>query len=128
MKGLDATVDEEAGLDFQFINNTDNYLLIQAWVDGTNLGFGLYGTKPSWDVKVDGPAITNVRTADTAQVRQAEPTMPVGKTLSVEAAQDGFDATVTRTVTLADNIRTLRLASHYVPSRNVTLYGTGGGS
>jgi vancomycin resistance protein YoaR len=126
MKGLDATVDEEAGLDLQFINNTDNYLLIQSRVEGSTLVFGLYGTKPSWDVKVDGPAITNVRTADTTQVRQAEPTMPVGRSLAVESAQDGFDATITRTVTQGDNVRTLRLTSKYIPSRNVVLYGTGG--
>jgi vancomycin resistance protein YoaR len=126
MKGLDATVDEEAGLDLQFVNNTDNYMLIQSRVEGTNLIFGLYGTKPTWDVKVDGPVITNVVTADTTQVRQAERSMPVGRTLAVEAAQDGFDSTITRTVTQGDNVRTLRLTSKYVPSRNVVLYGTGG--
>lgn len=126
MKGLDATVDEEAGLDLQFVNNTDNYMLIQSRVEGTNLMFGLYGTKPSWDVKVDGPVITNVHMADTTQVRQAEPSMPVGRTLAVEAAQDGFDSAVTRTVTQGNNVRTLRLTSKYVPSRNVVLYGTGG--
>ncbi len=126
MKGLDATVDEEAGLDLQFINNTDNHVLIQARVEGTTLVFGLYGTRPSWDVKVDGPAITNVHTADTSQVRQAEPSMPVGRTLAVESAQDGFDAAVTRTVTQGDNVRTLKLTSRYIPSRNVVLYGTGG--
>jgi len=126
MKGLDATVDEEAGLDLQFVNNTDNYVLIQSRVEGTNLMFGLYGTKPSWDVKVDGPVITNVHPADTTQVQQAERSMPVGRTLAVEAAQDGFDAAITRTVTQGDNVRTLRLTSKYVPSRNVVLYGTGG--
>ena len=126
MKGLDATVDEEAGLDLQFVNNTDNYLLIQSRVEGTNLVFGLYGTRPSWDVKIDGPSITNVRPADTAVVQQAEPSMPVGKTLAVEAAQDGFDTAITRTVSLGDNVRTLRLTSKYIPSRNVVLNGTGG--
>jgi vancomycin resistance protein YoaR len=126
MKGLDATVDEEAGLDLQWVNNTDHYMLIQSRVEGTNLIFGLYGTKPSWDVKVEGPVITNVRTADTTQVQQAERSMPVGRTLAVEAAQDGFDSTITRTVTQGDNVRTLALKSTYVPSRNVVLYGTGG--
>jgi len=125
MKGLDATVDEEAGLDFQFINNSENYMLIQSWVDGTTLVFGLYGTKPAWDVKVDGPVINNTVPADTRQVEQAEPTMPVGKRLAVESAQDGFDATITRTVKQGDSVRTLPLKSHYVPSRNVILYGTG---
>ena len=126
MKGLDATVDEESGLDFQFVNNTDNHLLIQSRVEGSSLIFGLYGTRPSWNVTVDGPVITNVRPADTTLVRQPEPTMAAGKTVAVEAAQDGFDSTITRTVRQGDAVRTLRLNSKYVPSRNVVLYGTGG--
>jgi vancomycin resistance protein YoaR len=126
MQGLDATVDEDARLDFKFINPTSDYLLVQARVEGTTLVFGLYGTKPDWTVKVDGPVITNVVPADREPVRQAEPTMPEGRTLAVESAHDGFTATITRVVTLGNDVRQLRLRSNYVPSRNVTLYGTGG--
>lgn len=127
MKGLDATVDEEYGLDFKFINATDSYLLIQSWVDKSNdLYFALYGTKPTWEVKVQGPVITNVVPANREMVEEEEPSMPEGKRLQVEAAQDGFDATIIRTVTSGDDVRTLRLQSHYRPSRNVTLVGTGG--
>lgn len=126
MQGLDATVDEDANLDFKFINSTADYLLIQARVEGTTLIFGLYGTKPPWTVKIEGPIITNVVPANREQVRQPEPSMPQGRTLVVEAAHDGFDATIIRTVTQGDDVRQLRLRSHYVPSRNVVLYGTGG--
>jgi vancomycin resistance protein YoaR len=126
MQGLDATVDEDAKLDFKFINPTSDYLLIQARVEGTTLIFGLYGTKPTWTVKIDGPVITNVVPANREPVRQPEPTMPDGRTLAVESAHDGFTATITRTVTAGDDVRQLRLRSNYVPSRNVTLYGTGG--
>jgi vancomycin resistance protein YoaR len=100
--------------------------LIQARVEGTTLIFGLYGTKPTWTVKIDGPVITNVVPANREPVRQPEPTMPDGRTLAVESAHDGFTATITRTVTLGDDVRQLRMRSNYVPSRNVTLYGTGG--
>src|SRR5438105_3133326 len=41
--GLDATVDEDAGLDFRWSNPTDGYVLIQAATDETNVYFGLYG-------------------------------------------------------------------------------------
>jgi vancomycin resistance protein YoaR len=126
MQGLDATVDEDARLDFKFVNPTSDYLLIQARVEGTTLVFGLYGTKPDWTVKVEGPMITNVVPADREPVRQPEPTMPEGRTLAVESAHDGFDSTIIRTVTIGNDVRQLRLRSHYVPSRNVTLYGTGG--
>jgi vancomycin resistance protein YoaR len=126
MQGLDATVDEDAKLDFKFINPTSDYLLIQARVEGTTLIFGLYGTKPNWTVKVDGPVITNVVPANREPVRQPEPTMPEGRSLAVESAHDGFTATITRTVTMGDDVRQLRMRSNYVPSRNVTLYGTGG--
>lgn len=125
MKGLDATVDEDYGLDMQFINSTTDYLLIQARVEGTTLIFSLFGTKPSWDVKIEGPIISNVVPADRTPVSRAEPTMPEGRTLQVEAAQDGFDVTVARTVTQGADVRTLRLRSHYVPSQNVVLYGPG---
>src|SRR3954454_17226330 len=52
VEGLDATVDEDAGLDFRFINTTDNYLLIQSWLEDSKVVFGLYGTKPDWTIKV----------------------------------------------------------------------------
>jgi len=126
MRGLDATVDEDAGVDLKFINNTSDHLLIQSRVEGTTLVFGLYGTKPSWNVSIEGPIITNVVPADRATVTQPEPTMPAGRTLAVESAQDGFDATIIRKVTEDGRERELRLVSRYVPSRNVVLYGTRG--
>jgi vancomycin resistance protein YoaR len=125
MKGLDATVDEDYGLDFRFINPTNDYLLIQSRVEGSTLIFDLIGTKPSWQVKIDGPNIANVVPADREIVDQPEASMPVGRTLQVEGAQDGFDATILRTVTQGDDVRTLNLRSHYIPSRNVVLHGTG---
>lgn len=123
MKGLDATVDEAFGLDFQFINNTPNYLLVQSRVEGSAIIFGLYGTKPNWDVKIEGPVISNVVPTDPAPQREVEPTMPTGRSLQVEAAQDGFDALVTRTVTEGAETRRLPLRSHYVPAHNVILHG-----
>jgi len=125
--GLDATVDEEVGLDLQFVNNTNTYLLIQSRTDDSSVTFELYGTKPGWDVKVDGPTMTDPKRADPTPVIEREPMLPEGQRYQVEAARDGFTATFVRTVT-APNVapRTLRLESKYDPSRNVTLVGTGG--
>ncbi|MBM2812376.1 MAG: hypothetical protein HW416_3135, partial [Chloroflexi bacterium] len=126
MKGLDATVDEDSGLDFQFINTTPDNLLIQSRVEGGALIFGLYGTKPTWKVDIEGPIITDVIPANRAVVSQAEPSMPVGRSLQVESAQDGFVSIIVRTVTQGEEVRTLRMRSNYIASRNVVLYGTGG--
>ncbi len=125
--GLDATVDEEVNLDLQFINNTDNFLLIQSRTDDTNVTFELYGTKPTWQIKVDGPEITDRKPADPTPVNEPEPSLPEGQRLQVETAREGFTATFVRTVTEPGApVRTLKLESRYVPSRNVTLVGTGG--
>ena len=127
IEGLDATVDEEAGLDFRFINNSEHYLLIQSWVEGGRVVFGLYGTKPDWNVEVQRGQRTDVQKASQDQVVEEEPTLPAGQRLAVEGAMDGFKVTNTRTVTKAgDEPRILRLNSVYRSSRNVVLVGTGG--
>lgn len=120
--GLDATVDDPS-LDFKFMNNTDNYLLIGSSVANNQLEFSLYGTKPTWKVDVEGPIITNVRKADPAMVIQYEPSWPVGKQLQVERATDGMDVSIIRRVTEGGETRTLTLKSAYQPSRNVTMKG-----
>lgn len=127
VEGLDATVDEEADLDFRFVNNTENYLLIQSWVEGGRVVFGLYGTKPDWNVKVQPGERTDVQKASQDQVVEEEPTLPAGQRLAVEGAMDGFKITNLRTVTRpGEEPRILRLSSNYRSSRNVVLVGTGG--
>jgi hypothetical protein len=102
-------------------------LLIQSHTDDSSVTFELYGTRPQWDVKVDGPTLTDQKRADPTPVFEQEPTLPEGQRIAVEAARDGFTATFVRTVTAPDAApRTLRLESRYDPSRNVTLVGTGG--
>ncbi|MGE5618512.1 MAG: VanW family protein [Sphingomonadaceae bacterium] len=123
MVGLDATVDDPV-LDLKFINNTENYLLIQSRVEGNTLEFALYGTKPNWKVEVEGPFITNVVKADPKTVRQEEPTWEVGRELWVERATDGMDVEIIRRVTQGNDVRTLNLKSKYQPSRNVLMVGT----
>jgi len=125
--GLDATVDEEVGLDLQFVNNSGGHLLIQSRTDESSVTFELYGTKPRWDVTVDGPQIANKKPADPTPVTEREPMLPEGQRYQVESAREGFTATFVRTVTAPDTApRTLKMEARYEPSRNVTLIGTGG--
>ncbi|HET9015910.1 MAG TPA: VanW family protein, partial [Thermomicrobiaceae bacterium] len=124
MKGLDATVDTDAGLDFKFKNPTSDWLAIVATANGSTVHFGLWGTKQNWQVKVDGPVITNVVKADQTMQYQPSSQLAPGTTLYLEAAGDGFDASIHRQV--IDNgkvIDDLTLNSHYVPSANITLVG-----
>ena len=123
--GLDATVDEDSGLDLRWSNPTDGYVLIQSATDDSNVYFGLYGSQRNWKVKVDDPEISHRVPADPAPVAQAEPTLPWGRILPVESARDGFDVSITRTVTREDGQpRALSVQSSYEPSRTVTLVGT----
>lgn len=125
-QGLDATVDDSYGVDFQFRNNTPDWLLVQAKTDGKNLTFRLYGTKPAWDVRVEGPTITKVVKADPKLVYQEDPAMPPGQRIQIEAAADGFTARFLRTVVQDGQVIDRWVAqSSYVPARNVVLVGPG---
>jgi len=124
--GLDATVDEDAGLDFRFLNSSPDYVLIQTAVDDTTLTISLYGNKPGWTVKVEGPTITNRKAARQEVVYYPEPTLPWGQRFHVESAGDGFDATLVRTVIDGENVRTLTLRTHYEPSQNLVVVGVRG--
>jgi vancomycin resistance protein YoaR len=123
--GLDATVDEDSGLDFRWSNPTDGYVLIQSATDDSNVYFGLYGAQRNWKVQVDDPQVSHRVAADPAPVAQVEPSLPWGRILPVESARDGFDVSISRTVTREDGQpRALTVQSSYEPSRTVTLVGT----
>ena len=127
LKGLDATVDAPY-VDFKFKNTTGNWLALQSRTDGSNVYFSIYGTKTGWNVKVDGPKITDVIPADTKMVNEEDPTMPWGRKVYVEEAEDGFVSTIVRNVydKAGALIDTYTSVSHYQPSRNVTVIGTQG--
>jgi vancomycin resistance protein YoaR len=125
--GLDATVDEDAGLDFKWINPTSDYVLIQSSTTADKITFSLYGRKPNWKVQVDPPDITNRVSPDTTPDVEPEPQLPWGRVVPVETARDGFQVVITRHVLGPDgtNQRDLVLKSIYQPGRNVTLVGSG---
>lgn len=55
-QGFDATI-YPPHPDLKFINNTPNYILIQARIKGSKLIFEFYGTADNRDVKIKGPII-----------------------------------------------------------------------
>lgn len=126
MRGLDATVDPDYGLDFTFHNPTDQWLGIRAVADGEWLTVEVWGTNQGWAVIVDEPVITNVVKADQAQYEQVSDLLEPGQRVNVEFAHDGFTATHHRVVKKGDEIvDEVYLTSYYQPSRNVTLVGRG---
>ncbi len=124
MVGLDTTVDPP-NLDFQFTNNTNDYLLIQSSSEGSTVTFTLYGTKPTWKVDVAQPVITNVVKPEPGTLIQQEPSWPAGKQVWVDQATDGMDVSIVRKVTDGTNVRTLNVKSHYVAVRNTLAVGPG---
>ena len=125
--GLDATVDADAGLDFKWVNTTNDYVLIQASTDADHVTFQLYGKKPAWNVTVDDPVISRRVAPDPTPEVQQEPLLPWGRVIPVETAREGFQAVIIRHV-LPDGggaPRDLVLKSVYQPAHTVTLVGTG---
>lgn len=98
MVGLDATVDDAAGLDFKFANNSGGWLAIEAVAAEGILTVSLFGTDPGWEVRIDEPAISNVRPADPKPIYDKTHDLPPGETRYIEHAADGFDVALRRRV------------------------------
>jgi vancomycin resistance protein YoaR len=126
--GIDATVDADSGLDFKWINPTDEAVLIQASTDAEHITFRLFGQKPPWTIRVDDPIVTGRVVADPMPEVQEESSLAWGRTLLVESARDGFSVLLTRHVTPMGGAqpRDLALKSVYAPAHTVTLVGTRG--
>lgn len=130
LKGLDATVDADYGLDFNFVNTTDNWLAIRSWTDGEYHTVQVWGTSQGWNIEVGEPQITNIVEADKETIhREENPEMKPGQEVWVETAGNGFSATIHRVVKDRDGnvIAERDFYSYYQPSRNVILVAPGEG-
>lgn len=125
MQGLDATI-APPEKDFRFKNTTGNWLLIKATADGKNVTFELWGVNPGWKVSIGQPVITNRVKTTTVPVTEYSDKLPKGKKVLVEHAQDGFDSSISRTVTDANGnvIDQWTAKSHYAPAYERYLIGT----
>jgi vancomycin resistance protein YoaR len=130
LKGLDATVDTDWGLDFNFVNTTGDWIAIRSYTDGSYHTVEIWGTSPGWTVDVAEPVITNVVAADKEKVhREESPEMQPGQEVWVETARDGFASSIHRVVKDRDGnvINDRVFNSYYQPSRNVILVAPGHG-
>ncbi len=130
MKGLDAMVniDDVFGtLDLKFTNTTGNWIAVQVYDDGSVLTARILGTDPGWTVDVSQPTISDVIKPDTGTRYTDTPELASGTKLQVEYAQEGFTATIHRTITDKSGkvIGDGDLVGSYSASENTILVGTG---
>jgi vancomycin resistance protein YoaR len=123
--GMDATVFAPA-VDFKFVNDTPNYLLIQPTIDlkKLTLTFSFYGTKNKRTVEMDGPTVTKV-IPHPPDVREEDPTLPAGVVKQVDFSADGMTVVVNRVVKDGDKVvHRDRFVSTYRPWTARFLVGT----
>ena len=99
--GMDATIyTGPGGADLKFLNDTGNWLLIQANVDTARAlaEIAIYGTKTNRTVELQGPVISNRISAPTQPVFVPDPSRPRGSRRQSDTARGGMDITFTRII------------------------------
>jgi vancomycin resistance protein YoaR len=121
--GLDATVFSPS-VDLKFKNDTDFYILIQAYTQGTTLYVDLYGTADGRVSQVSTPIISS-QTPPPPDVRQDDPTLLKGTTKQVDWQAWGANVSFTRIVEKnGEKLISETWKSAYKPWAAVYLVGT----
>ncbi|NCC33129.1 MAG: vanomycin resistance protein VanB [Chloroflexia bacterium] len=97
--GMDAAIFTGA-LDFKFINDTGNWILIQTNVDTSRslAEVRIYGTDDGRKVRLAGPEITDRLPAPTEPVYVAVPEQPPGRMRQSDTARGGMTINFTRII------------------------------
>ena len=123
--GLDATI-YGPHPDFKFINDTNNYLLLQGRVEGTELIFELYGQKDGRLAEVSEVVLSEEKPAPETKYALG-PDIPLGKIECSETPRKGMTADATYTVRYANGeTQTQEFHSVYQPWQKICLIGTKG--
>jgi vancomycin resistance protein YoaR len=99
--GMDATIfTGPGGPDLKFVNDTDNWLLLQTVVDIPNrlAEIRIYGTRPDRTVEFVGPEIFNRRAAPVAPVYVPNPAIAPGAIYQSDTARGGMSIAFTRII------------------------------
>lgn len=120
--GVDATI-FSPDPDFKFVNDTGNYLLIQATTSNRDLTIELWGAKDGRIVKRTEPVIYNI--VNPRPIRYVKTSsLATGKIKCTYAAYVGADTYFDYEVTYPDGtIKKERFNSHYIPRQGVCLIG-----
>ncbi len=113
--------------DVRFINDTGNYILIQARIEGDNLYFDFWGVKDGRIATMTTPVIYNIVKPEPTKIVPSADLAP-GEKKCTESSHNGadtyFDYTVIYPVGATTTpVQTRRFSSHYVPWQGVCLVG-----
>lgn len=113
--------------DFRFLNDTGNYILIQARVLKNDLYFDIWGTKDGRVASTTYPTIYNIVKPPATKLIETS-TLKPGEKKCTEKAHNGADAYFDYTVSYpatssSESIVKKRFSSHYVPWQEVCLIG-----
>ena len=126
-QGLDAAIYTGVA-DLKVVNDTGHWLLMQTDVDEAAqvLTVRFYGTRPTREVRLEGPTVSNEVAAPSEPVYVDDPSLPSGTVRQSDVARSGRELTVYR-VLMQDGVETRRDA---FPTRfrawpNIFVRGTG---
>ena len=112
--------------DVRFINNTNNYILIQVRIQKNLIYFDFWGTKDGRIASTTTPVVYNIVKPTPTKTIETTDLAP-GVKKCTEHAHNGADAYFDYTVTYADNSTNTpiqkRFKSHYIPWQEVCLIG-----
>lgn len=120
--GIDATIYPPAR-DLKFINDTPGPLLIHSFVDGDNAYFKFYGTKDDRTVAMEGPYVSNKRSAPSDPLVVYDAKLKPGEKKQVEKAHGGFDTLWYRSITKNGETKKEEIVSKYKATQNKYLTG-----
>ncbi len=120
--GTDATIYDPQP-DLRFLNDTGNYILIQARISGNDLYFDFWGVKDGRSASTTYPTIYNIVKPEPTKIIETDDLEP-GKKKCTESSHNGADAFFDYHVVYPDGrITDKRFQSHYVPWQGVCLVG-----
>ncbi|MFA6417175.1 MAG: VanW family protein [Patescibacteria group bacterium] len=124
--GTDAAV-YDPWPDIKFINDTNNYVLIQSRIEGNDIYFDFWGTSDGRVATTTKPVVYNIVTPKPTKFVETDSLAP-GEKKCTEHAHNGADAYFDYTVVYPAGAtttpeQTTRFNSHYVPWQEVCLIG-----
>jgi len=120
--GMDATIYDPLP-DVRFINDTPDYLLIQARIEGDNLYFDFWGKSDGRQATTTTPVIFNIVKPAPTKIIETTDLKP-GERRCTESSHNGADTYFDYTVIYPDGEEKVeRFKSHYVPWQAVCLVG-----
>lgn len=124
--GMDAAV-YDPWPDVRFVNDTNNYILIQSRIEGDDIYFDFWGTKDGREATTTTPIIYNIVKPPATKIIETNDLEP-GQKHCTESAHNGADAYFDYIVIYPEGATTtprqeVRFNSHYVPWQEVCLVG-----